>query len=192
MRRIQAIAMFTMTLAMGSGCAHLSRTERGAATGGTIGALAGAAIGGDHGRAGTGAAIGGLTGAALGAAMGNAADEDERRVQAIAAAENAPVNGPLTLEEVADMARRGIGDDVIRTQVRTSGTRYNLSPSQIAWLHDNGVSDGVITEMQNTAYRWPRSTHVRHVYEPVYVMPAPPPRPRIYGPTVGIGFGLYR
>ena len=108
------------------------------------------------------------------------------------AAASAPVRGPLTLEEVADMARRGIGDDVIRTQIRTSGTTYNLSPTQIAWLHDNQVSDGIITEMQHTAYHRQRPVHVRHVYEPVYVVPPPPPRVHMHGPSFGMGVGFYR
>lgn len=192
MGRTRKLVMFVMaTLALTSGCRHMNHTERGAATGGAIGALAGAAIGSETGRGGAGAAIGGIAGAAIGAAVGSEADRDERRIQAAMAMQSAPVNGPLSMEEVADMARRGIGEDVIRTQIRNSGTVYHLTPSQIAWLHDNGVSDGVINEMQRTAMRRPRPVYVEPV-APVYVMPPPMPRMRVHGPHFGIGFGFYR
>jgi hypothetical protein len=181
-RKLQLLVLACVAAA--NGCANMNHTQSDALAGGGLGAVAGALI--DRRHPGTGAAVGGIAGAAVGAAVGNAEDNADRRARAIAAAQAQPVNGPLTLEQVADMARRGIGDDVIRGQIRTSGTRYNLSPEQITWLHDNGVSDGVINEMQQTAYR-----HRRVVYaeDPVYVVP--PPRPIVYGPAVGVGFGYY-
>ncbi len=171
------------------GCAHMTHTERGALAGGGLGAVAGAMI--DHRDPVRGAAIGGLAGTALGAAAGNVADEHERQVEA-AVAKAAPVS-PLSLEDIADLSRRGVGDDVIRTQIRQSGVRFYLSPSQIAWLHDQGVSDRVIEEMQRTA-SGPVRTHVQHIYEPVYVVPPlcrPAPIYR-FGPSVGFGFSLWR
>jgi len=52
-------------------------TQRGAATGGLIGAGAGAIIGHQSGRALEGAAIGGVTGAAAGGLYGNARDQEQ-------------------------------------------------------------------------------------------------------------------
>lgn len=176
------------------GCAHMNHTERGALAGGGFGAVAGAMI--DRKDPVRGAAIGGLAGTALGAAAGSAADEQERQFQTAAATATpmaTPVS-PLSLEDVADLARRGVSDDVIRTQIRQSGVRFHLTPSQIAWLHEQGVSDFVIQEMQRTA-AGPVHTHVRHVYEPVYVVPPPVYRPfPIYrfGPSVGFGFSVWR
>jgi hypothetical protein len=184
MRSRKLLMLALLGVAGTNGCASMNHTERDALAGGGIGAAAGAVLDRHHPE--RGAAIGGVVGAATGAAVGSSEDAAERRAKAIAAADAQPVRGALTLEQVADLARRGIGDDVIRGQIRTSGTRYNLSPEQITWLHDNGVSDGVIAEMQQTAYRRPRAAYVERVYEPVYVAP-PPPRP-----VVGIGFGYVR
>jgi hypothetical protein len=179
-----------MFLSVLPGCATMNHTERGALAGGGLGAVAGAMI--DRKDPVRGAAIGGLAGTALGAAAGNAADEQERKFEAAVASSTVPAS-PLSLEDVADLARRGVSDDVIRTQIRQSGTRFYLTPSQIAWLHDQGVSDRVINEMQRTASPAVR-THVRHVYEPVYVVPPPVyrPVPFPYGPTVSFGFGVWR
>ena len=54
-------------------------TQRGAATGGLIGAGTGAIIGHQSGRALEGAAIGGAAGAGAGALYGSARDQEERR-----------------------------------------------------------------------------------------------------------------
>lgn len=53
-------------------------TQRGAATGGLIGAGAGAIIGHQSGRALEGAAVGAAAGAGAGALYGNARDEERR------------------------------------------------------------------------------------------------------------------
>ena len=187
MRKLAILA--AMVSAFSGGCASMNNTQRGATAGAAVGALAGGAIGSDHGRAGAGAVIGAAAGSMIGAVAGAGADEDERRMREAEAAALRPVNGPLRLEDIVDMARRGIGDDVIRNQIRTSGTRYNLAPTQIAWLHDNGVSDAIISEMQNTAYRGHRGPRG---YEPVYVVPAPPPPPVVIRPTIGVGLGWYK
>lgn len=62
-------------------CAEPSgpNTQRGAATGGLIGAGAGAIIGNQSGRPLEGALIGGAAGAGAGALYGNARDQDQRR-----------------------------------------------------------------------------------------------------------------
>ena len=62
------------------GCADTGpNTQRGAATGGLIGAGTGAIIGHQSGRALEGAAIGGAAGAGAGALYGGARDQEERR-----------------------------------------------------------------------------------------------------------------
>lgn len=174
-----------------AGCETLNHTERGALAGGGFGSIAGAMI--DRKDPVRGAAIGGLAGAALGAAAGSAADDHERKLEAATLSSATPVTS-LSLEDIADLARRGVSDDVIRTQIRQSGTRFHLTPSQIAWLHEQGVSDRVIYEMQQTA-SGPVRTHVQHIYEPVYVMPPPLCRPLHfyrYGPTFSFGLGVWR
>ena len=179
------LAVLALTcLSFANGCSNMNNTQADALGGGALGAVAGALI--DHKHPGTGAAVGGVVGAVTGAAVGSAQDADERRVKAAQAIATAPVRGTLTLEEVIDMAHHGIGDPVIIDKIRASGTIYNLSVDHIKWLHDQGVSDAVISEMQRTLLYAPR----RAYGDPVYVVP--PPRPVIVEPTIGIGYGYYR
>jgi hypothetical protein len=174
-------------LPFANGCSNMNNTQADALGGGAIGAAAGALI--DRRNPVAGAAVGGVLGAATGAAVGSSADADERRVkaaQAIAASQPAPI----TLEQIADMVHHGIGDQVICDKIRTSGYAYNLSVEQIKWLHDTGVSDIVISEMQRPhGYGGPRTPYGPGAYDPVYVVP--PPGPVIVGPTIGIGGAWY-
>ncbi len=175
-------------LPFANGCSNMNNTQADALGGGALGAAAGALI--DRRNPVAGAAVGGVIGAATGAAVGSEADADERRVkaaQAIAASRPAPI----TVDEVADMVRHGIGDQVICDRIRASGYAYNLTVDQIKWMHDNGVSDIVINEMQHTRYYAPPAEYAPGPYDrPVYVMPPPPP-PVFVGPTIGIGYGWY-
>lgn len=73
---VSGLCAFTLT-----NCAEPAgpNTQRGAVTGGLIGAAAGGIIGHQSGRALEGAAIGGAVGAGTGAAIGNQQDADQRR-----------------------------------------------------------------------------------------------------------------
>lgn len=63
-----------------SNCADMGpNTQRGAVTGGLIGAAAGGVIGHQSGRALEGAAIGAAAGGVAGGAYGNAKDQENRR-----------------------------------------------------------------------------------------------------------------
>ncbi len=176
------LAVFALTcLSFASGCSNMNNTQADALGGGILGAGIGALA--DRKHPGTGAAVGGAVGAVTGAVVGSAQDADERRVKAAQAmaANQAP---PMTLEQIADMAHNGIGDQVIIEKIRTNGYAYNLTPEQITWLHNQSVSDAVIFEMQRRYYR-PRAGYVDG--PGVYV--APPP-PVVVAPA--IGFGYYR
>jgi hypothetical protein len=174
---------------LSSGCASMNNTERGAVGGAAAGGAIGALIGSDRGHTGAGAAIGAAAGGLIGAAAGSAADADDKRIKDAQAYAAQPVQGNLRMEDIVDMVKRGISDDVIRNTIRSGNTRYNLGPSEIAWLHDNGVSDAVITEMQNTMYyrRGPRTVYIDRPDPVVVVQPAP-----VYRPVVGFGYGYYR
>jgi uncharacterized membrane protein len=172
-----------------SGCASMNNTEKGTLAGGGLGAGAGAIIGSvtHHPLAGT--AIGGALGAVAGGLTGHAIDESERKQDAkLAAATAPPPSGPMTVADVAQMARDHISDEVIINQIRTTGTIFQLTMADITYLKENGVSDMVIAAMQNTVYRYPRRVYTPvPVYQPapvVVVEPAPPP------PPIGVGVGF--
>jgi hypothetical protein len=165
-----------------NGCQSMSNTDKGALAGG-IGAGTGAIIGSATHNTGAGALIGGAVGALAGGLTGAAIDDSERKQDAkLAAATAPPARGPLRIEDVAQLARDHISDEVIVNQIRTSATVYRLSVEDINYLKQNGVSDPVIAEMQNTVYRCPRRVYTAAPV--VLVEPGPPP------PPVGVGVGF--
>jgi hypothetical protein len=128
------------------------------------------------GHTGGGALIGAGVGALSGGLVGHAIDDSEKKQDAKLAA--------LGLTDIVSMAQQHISDEVIITQIRATGSLYNLSASDIIWLKQNGVSDEVVREMQLTAQ------YPRRYYRPVpayYVVPEPPPPPVSVG--FGVGFG---
>src|SRR5262245_44418123 len=139
-----------------AGCQGMSGTEKGALVGAGTGAVAGNLIAkGVHGSRTAGAAIGAVGGLIGGALIGNQVDKAEQRGRAegaaAATAAAQPVPTAPTLAQVVDMTQRGVTDRVIINQIRTSGARYNLSPEEVAYLSQSGVSSAVIQEMQFTA-----------------------------------------
>jgi hypothetical protein len=70
---------------------------------------------------------------------------------------------PLGVADVKMLAKSGISDEVIISQIRNSRTVYRLSAADILDLKDNGVSEKVIDFMINTP-----STYG-------YTRPSPPP-----------------
>ncbi len=56
---------------------------------------------------------------------------------------------PYGAEDVVKLSRAQISDDVIINYVRNSGTAYNLQPTDIVQLRNDGVSDQVIKAMMD-------------------------------------------
>lgn len=150
-----------------------NNTASGALIGGAFGALTGAVIGGrDH--AGPAALIGAAVGAVGGGLIGNSMDrEQEARLRAQAPETYARVDQgqPLTVADVKSLAKAGITEDVIITQIANSRTVFHLSSADIIDLRDAGVSDKVVNYMINTP------TTVAAAPPPVTTDQAPPPPP---------------
>lgn len=189
MRKTQRLQAALLPLLVACGCSSMNHTEKGALAGGAVGTGIGAIAGAACRNPLAGAAIGAGAGALAGGLIGNSVDKDEAHAKdrAIAAAQAQQQQQTLGLTDVAQMAQQHISDDVIIQQIRTAGTAYHLSPSDIQYLKGNGVSDAVVMEMQATANRAPRRVYTAQpVYQPaptVYVVePAPPP-------VIGVGFG---
>jgi len=150
---IGAIAASTVVW---TGCVNPDGTQNntgtGALIGGAFGALTGAAIGGrNHG--GPDALIGAAAGALAGGLIGNSADrEQEARLRAQAPQTYARVDqgSPLSLADVKALAKAGISEDVIISQIKSSRTIFHLSAADIIDLRDSGVSDKVVNYMINT------------------------------------------
>ncbi len=163
-----------------TGCVNPDGTQNntgsGALIGGAFGALAGAALGGRHG--GEGALIGAGAGVLGGALVGNAMDRDQdARLRAEAPQTYVHVNQQqaLTVADVKALARAGISDDVIISQIATTHTGFHLGSAEIIDLRDAGVSNKVINYMITTgsdASAIPSGSTTT-----VVVQDAPPPPP---------------
>jgi hypothetical protein len=180
----------------------MNHTERGAAIGGALGTATGLGVGALTGSPKTGAFVGGLGGAGLGALAGSHKDDRERRerdiinANAVAAAEAQAQQQRMGLSDVMDMARKGHDDQIIINQIQATGSTFQLTPSDLDMLKNNGVSPRVIAEMQaarpvsvgpRVIVRDPRPNtvivHEPYHPGPVYVRPYPyycRPRPVVF------------
>jgi hypothetical protein len=206
-----ATVLCLAALAASGGCATQAGTGALAGTG--VGAGIGALVGSATGSPEAGAAIGGVLGAGVGTAIGAEADQEQYRrntdvaiAQANAAEANAPISrGPLSVEDVIRMSRPDpnngsrVGDEVLINYIRTSGSVYNLQPSDLQYLSANGVSERVIIEMTNTRTR-PQTRIVSGPprVQTVIVREPPPvfydpyyPGPMFVGPRYRHGSGVY-
>jgi len=164
-----------------TGCVSPNGEPDNTGSGALIGAGTGALIGGANGRGGGGALIGAAVGAIAGGLIGHSMDQEQQarlRQQAPQTYVRVDQGQPLGVADVKALARSGINDDVIISQIRNSHTVYHLSAADIIDLRDAGVSNQVIDFMINT----PSSIGATSgVYAPqtstVVVAEPPPPAP---------------
>ncbi|MGB8369438.1 MAG: YXWGXW repeat-containing protein [Limisphaerales bacterium] len=149
-------------------------TGTGALEGGAIGAVSGAAIGGRH--AGEGALIGAAAGMIAGGLIGHSMDQQQQeqlRRQAPQTYVRVDQGQPLGVADVKALAKAGISEDVIISQIQNSRTVYHLSAADIIDLRDAGVTDKVVNYMINT----PSTAGAAAPASTMVVQQAPPPPP---------------
>ena len=151
------------------------RTGSGALLGGASGAAIGAMA--DRRNPGVGALIGATAGALTGGLIGHSMDQQERaRSRTVTVVQPAPapqpVANPTSLDDIKNMSRAGVSEDVIINQISSTRSVYQLSADTIVDLNRAGVSPKVINYMIATPGANP-STAVG-----VTVTQAPPP-PRV-------------
>lgn len=163
-----AIALTLLAVGCYTPSGEPDRTATGALTGAAIGAGSGAIIGGVAGHnPGAGALIGGAIGALTGGIVGNAMQQQQREIlaqQSPQTLQRVDQGQPLGLADIKALAKSGVSDDIIISQIRNSHTVYRLSTAEIIDLKDSGVSPRVIDFMINTPSLYP----------------PPPPPPRRY------------
>ena len=194
MTRIGRLAVAAAALATGltTGCETMSNTTKGAGIGTAIGAGAGTLIGAATGNPKTGAVVGGLIGGGVGAGVGNDMDREDRdkselrQTQAtIAQAEAQAQSGRLGMIDVVQLCQQGQSEAVVVNQIRATGSTFQLSNNDLAYLKANNVPDGVVIVMQNArpqpvvvAQPRPRTVIVREeptiIYRDPYWGPPPP------------------
>jgi hypothetical protein len=205
--RVSVAALLALGVFGSSGCSTMNNTEKGLLAGGAVGTGVGGLIGHATGNTGLGAVTGGLIGGGLGAVAGNSADRQDQRERdiqqagAVAAATAQAQQQRLGLSDVMHLSREGHDDAVIIKQIQNTGSTFNLTPSDLDMLKNNGVSPQVITAMQSARPAVVAPTRVVPasstviVQEPLYYPPPPvivrpycPPPPRAY---IQIGGGHY-
>ncbi|MCC9657790.1 glycine zipper domain-containing protein [Rhodopirellula halodulae] len=181
-----ASALFTPQTAFAQ-----ANTQRGATLGGITGAIAGAIIGDNNNEAGAGAAIGGAVGAVAGGLLGNAKDKElqaqqyysrpSHYTQTVAPQPSAsPLvpTGSVSFNDVVAMCRSGVSESVVLNQIASRGVQRRPVVSDIISLHQQGVSEVVISAMQNAPVGDQVVVSQPTVVEtPVYV---PAPRVHVY------------
>jgi outer membrane lipoprotein SlyB len=152
---VLALAAATAAVLL-TGCVNPNGTQNntgsGALIGGALGAITGAVIGGPR-NGGAGAAIGAAAGMIAGGTVGNSMDQQQQaelRARAPQTYVRVVQGQTLGIADVKAMARAGVSDDIIISQIQGSHTVFHLSSADIIDLHETGVSDKVVNFMINT------------------------------------------
>ena len=126
-----------------AGCYSPYRSDRGALVGGVGGAGVGALVGEAVGHPGVGALVGAGVGAVSGAAVGGALDNIEANNRAqIEARLGHPVRaGAVTVDDVVNMSRAGVAEDLIVNHVRSHGMAVQLQANDLIVLQQQAVRD---------------------------------------------------
>jgi uncharacterized protein YcfJ len=146
-KKASLLILSVTVLFAGAGCqSSPNRTGEGALLGGLLGAGAGTIIGNqshdrDKGRT-QGAIIGGVVGA-LGGALAGSQIQKQPQQQAQAANPS-----QMAIQQIVDMSRQGINEDVIVDRIRMSNSRFSLSASDVDYLRSQSVTQKVISAMQ--------------------------------------------
>jgi len=148
MKNMVSIFMSSLLVLSVIGCqSSPNRAPEGALIGGLLGAGAGTIIGNqsknrDKGRT-EGAIIGGAVGALTGALAGS--QMQKQPAQAPGAAVN---QNQMSIQQIVNMSSQGVNEDVIVDRIRLTNSKFNLTPDDINYLRQNGVSQKVINAMQ--------------------------------------------
>lgn len=135
------------------GCqSNKTRVAEGAVIGGLLGGAAGGIIGHQSGHGGEGAGIGIAAGALTGALVGSQIDKPQKQETSEsnpqAVQEKSPETKQLSMQQIIDMSKQGLKDDAIIKEIRATNSKFNLSEEGVNYLKKEGVSQKVISVMQ--------------------------------------------
>lgn len=153
-------------------------TAKGAGLGGAAGAIIGGVIGHQNDELAEGALIGGAVGALAGGVMGNNRDRYEAQAyqnyqyRQYQAQQN--YRRAVSLSDVIVMSRNGLSDSVIMNHIQLHGVQQRPAVHDVITLHNQGVSEAVISAMQSAPIGRGYSTGPV-VVEQYRVVPAYPP-----------------
>jgi hypothetical protein len=136
-----------------SGCMSPEGQPDYTASGALAGGATGAIVGSMARHPGPGALVGGAVGAVAGGLIGHSMDQAQQerlRAQAPQTYQRVDQGQPLGVEDVKALAKAGVGDEIIISQIHNSRTVYHLGTAEIIDLKNSGVSTKVIDFMINT------------------------------------------
>ena len=92
---------------------------------------------------------------------------------------------------MVQMTQNSVAEENIIGQIRASRSVFQMTPQDVIWLKQQGVSDRVVNVMQASTHRPMRRMYADGVVvEPVYVVPQPPPPPMPV--SVGFSYGIMK
>jgi hypothetical protein len=146
-KRCRAAAIGTLLVLTLAGCqTPANNTDQGMLLGGVLGAGTGAIVGSAVHNPLAGAAIGAGAGALTGAVVGNEMDKNQSMIEQRMGRQLAA--GAVHVEDVINMTRCGVDEELIINHIRTRGLAVPLQPSDVIVLQQQNVSKRVIAEMQ--------------------------------------------
>ena len=186
-----------------------TNSQRDAVIGGVAGAIIGGIAGNQNDETPEGIAIGGVAGAIAGHVIGKTKDrhlEEQYHYQQQAAQavqqqqylEAQQFQKAISIQDAISLSNSGVSQQLIINQIHKNGVQQEIGVSEILALHQNGVSELVINEMQQAAIGAPVAPAVIAQPPAVVVAPAPvvvprpvvvPGRPIKAGPTIVVQTG---
>lgn len=131
-----------------AGCESMGPdTKTGLGVGALAGSVLGGVVGHQTGHGVEGALIGGAVGAGAGALIGSGMDDRNKAREQQAVVAN-PAHLPIT--KIIEMANKGMPDDIIIDEMRSTNSVYDIDTTAIQYLKDNKVSEKVISYMVST------------------------------------------
>jgi hypothetical protein len=176
-----SVAVLATAMVLLSGCFSPYRSDRGALAGGVGGAGVGALVGEAVGHPGVGALVGAGVGAVSGAAVGGALDniEANNRAQIEARIGHPVAAGAATIDDVVNMTRAGVAEDLMINHIRSHGMATPLQANDLIFLQQQRVGTRVVQAMQAPPLV---------AAQPMMMQPAGPPAVIVGG---GYGPGPY-
>jgi uncharacterized protein YcfJ len=148
MKNLFLFMMCIFIIALNVGCqTNKTKAAEGAVIGGVLGAAAGGIIGHQSHHGAEGAGIGAAVGAITGAIVGSQIEKTGQSTPAAPATQNTNPN-QMSIQQIVDLTKQGIHEDVIIDKIRLSNSRFTLNSNDIDYLKQQGVSQKVIDAIQ--------------------------------------------
>ena len=150
-----------------------TQSQKGAVMGGVAGAILGGIAGHQNDETPEGIAIGGVAGAIAGGLLGKAQDNQLNRQryefqQAQQVQQQYQVSRAVSISDAIAMSRSGLSPNLIVSQIRSSGVQQEIGVQEVILLHENGVSELVIQEMQRAQLGAPSPVVVQRAPAVIY------------------------